>query len=65
MRLFVNGEDLETGAETVGGLMDELRIEPGRVAVEVNLKVIRKAEHRETRLNEGDRVEIVNFVGGG
>jgi sulfur carrier protein len=65
MRLLVNGEDLETGAETVGGLMDELRIEPGRVAVEVNLKVIRKAEHRETRLNEGDRVEIVNFVGGG
>jgi sulfur carrier protein len=65
MRLVVNGEGLETGAETVMGLMDELRIEPGRVAVEVNLKVVRKNDYRDFRLKEGDKVEIVNFVGGG
>jgi sulfur carrier protein len=38
---------------------------PGRVAVEVNLKIIRKADYVTQGIADGDSVEIVNFVGGG
>jgi thiamine biosynthesis protein ThiS len=66
MRLTINGEVIDTNrAATVQELLDELKIVPGRVAVEVNLKVIRKAEYETYRLSDGDAVEIVNFVGGG
>ncbi|NTU42462.1 MAG: sulfur carrier protein ThiS [Nitrospirales bacterium] len=65
MNLKVNGEDYETGKETVLQLLEEMGIVPGRVAVEVNLKVLRRAELADYRLNEGDVVEVVNFVGGG
>lgn len=66
MRLTVNGDILETSnAGTIQELLDELNIEPGRVAVEVNLSIIKKADYSTFRLNDGDKVEIVNFVGGG
>lgn len=66
MRLTVNGETFETSsAGTILELFNELRIEPGRVAVEVNLSIIKKSDYSTFRLNEGDKVEIVNFVGGG
>ncbi len=66
MRLKINGED--TGnlkAKTVKELLDELKIETGRVAVEVNLTIIKKSDYDNFRLKDGDVVEIVNFVGGG
>ncbi|OHE54974.1 MAG: thiamine biosynthesis protein ThiS [Thermodesulfovibrio sp. RBG_19FT_COMBO_41_18] len=66
MRLIVNGEIFETSnAGTIMELLNELRIEPGQVAVEVNLSIIKKADYSTFRLNDGDKVEIVNFVGGG
>ncbi len=66
MRLTVNGETLETSnAATITELLNELRIEPRKVAVEVNLSIIKKADYSTFRLNDGDKVEIVNFVGGG
>jgi sulfur carrier protein len=66
MRLFVNGETFESaGAETLTELLRELGIENGRVAVEVNMSIIKKAEYQTFRLKDGDRIEIVNFVGGG
>ncbi|OHE55484.1 MAG: thiamine biosynthesis protein ThiS [Thermodesulfovibrio sp. RBG_19FT_COMBO_42_12] len=66
MRLTVNGETLETSnAATITELLNELRIEPRKVAVEVNLSIIKKVDYSTFRLNEGDKVEIVNFVGGG
>lgn len=66
MKLIVNGETLETAnAGTVLELLKELRIEPKRVAVEVNLSIIKGRDYEIFRLNEGDKVEIVNFVGGG
>ncbi|PIV40951.1 MAG: thiamine biosynthesis protein ThiS [Nitrospirae bacterium CG_4_10_14_0_8_um_filter_41_23] len=66
MRLVVNEKIFETSnAETIMALLNELRIEPGQVAVEVNLSIIKKAEYSTFRLNDGDKVEIVNFVGGG
>ncbi|MGD0883505.1 MAG: sulfur carrier protein ThiS [Thermodesulfovibrionales bacterium] len=65
MKLIVNGEDLETSAATVKELLDEVAVRPERVAVEVNLSVVKRAEYSSFGLKEGDRVEIVNFVGGG
>lgn len=66
MRLKVNGESIENlTAATLKELLDELRIDSGRVAVEVNLTVIKKSDYEDFRLNDRDRVEIVNFVGGG
>jgi sulfur carrier protein len=65
MRLVVNGEarQVQLGA-TVLDLLQALGIR-GRVAVERNGSVLRQAEHAETRLEEGDVLEVVTFVGGG
>jgi thiamine biosynthesis protein ThiS len=66
MRLKINGEVVDgVRASTVQELLDEMKITAGRVAVEVNLSVVRKADYGHFRLNEGDTVEIVSFVGGG
>lgn len=50
---------------TVTQLLDTLKILPERVVVEVNLTILKRAEHARTTLKEGDQVEIVHFVGGG
>ena len=65
MKLRINGEDYESERETLSALLEELKVIPGRVAVEVNLKVVRRADYPNLVLKEGDVVEIVNFVGGG
>lgn len=65
MRLKLNGEEYTTGRDTLGQLLRELEIIPERVAVEVNLMVIRKKDFENYRLKDGDSVEIVYFVGGG
>ncbi len=66
MKLTLNGELFDTSkADTVQDLLDELGIESGRVAVEVNLKIVKKADYAAFKLKDGDNVEIVNFVGGG
>ena len=66
MRLKINGETIDNlKAVTIRELLDELRIEPGRVAVEVNLMIVKKADYSGFALKDGDMIEIVNFVGGG
>jgi thiamine biosynthesis protein ThiS len=65
MNIKVNGEDYETASNTLDGLLGELKVIPERVAVEVNLKIIKKVDVPEFPIKEGDVVEIVNFVGGG
>jgi thiamine biosynthesis protein ThiS len=64
--LTVNGETVQVATgSTVADLLRTLALEPARVAVEHNLRVVPRAEHGAVRLNHGDRVEIVTFVGGG
>jgi sulfur carrier protein len=66
MRLTVNGASFETSdAETLTGLLGELAIEPDRVAVMVNEAIIRRVDFQSFRLKENDKIEVVNFVGGG
>jgi thiamine biosynthesis protein ThiS len=62
----LNGEPFELAAPiTVTDLLAQLQIDARRVAVELNLVVLKKAAFDTTRIAEGDEVEIVNFVGGG
>jgi len=66
VKIWLNGEEREfPDGITVGGLLDALGVIRARVAVEVNRRVVRRADHDEHRLAEGDRVEVVHFVGGG
>lgn len=66
MEVHVNGEPRKVpDGTTVARLLELLEVPQGQVAVEVNAVVVRKARHAEARLADGDRVEIVTFVGGG
>lgn len=65
MLITVNGEERETSAATVADLVTELGLDVRKVAVERNLEILPRALHATTALAEGDRLEIVQFVGGG
>jgi sulfur carrier protein len=65
MRIQVNGEDREVAATTIRGLVEELGFDIRKVAVERNLAIVPRSLHAETVLAEGDRIELVQFVGGG
>ncbi len=66
MRIIVNGEPSEIrDNSSVADLLDGLRIGRERVAVEVNLDIVPKARYDDHLLSEGDKIEIVHFVGGG
>jgi thiamine biosynthesis protein ThiS len=62
----VNGEQKEAPAgSSVRELLEQLGLNPARVAIEYNLRILPKAKWEETRVASGDRFEIVQFVGGG
>jgi sulfur carrier protein len=66
MRIVLNGESVETAAEsTVGMLLQQLGISRERVAVELNSDIVPKGDYEERLLSDGDKIEIVHFVGGG
>ena len=66
MQIKLNGEakGVEEGT-TLARLVEQLALAPDRLAVELNGDVVRRAEWPQVTLREGDRVEIVHFVGGG
>ena len=64
--ITLNGEPFElSGPLTVTELLSQLDIDGRRVAVELNVVVLKRAAFDETIVREADQVEIVNFVGGG
>ncbi len=66
MHVEINGERREVEDEiTVGELIEKLSLAPERLAIELNRQVLRRAAWPRTPLKDGDRVEIVHFVGGG
>jgi thiamine biosynthesis protein ThiS len=66
MKLIVNGEDREFSSErTVSTLLVQLGMKPDRVAVELNHELIPRDRWDATQLSDGDKLEIVHFVGGG
>lgn len=66
MRISLNGKpaDVEAGI-TIKKLLDTKGINPNVVACELNLKIIRRANLENTRLNEGDTLEVIQMIGGG
>jgi len=66
MTISLNGEPHElAGPLTLTALLAQLNIDPRRGAVEHNMDVVKRAHYDSTQIQDGDQVEIVNFVGGG
>jgi sulfur carrier protein len=66
MKLQVNGEERSfANASTLAALIEGLGMRADRVAVELNREIVARERWRATELREGDRLEIVHFVGGG
>lgn len=66
MQIILNGEKTEQkDGISVAGLLTQLGIGLERVAVEVNLDIVPKAKYDAHLLSDGDKIEIVHFVGGG
>jgi thiamine biosynthesis protein ThiS len=66
VNIVLNGETYKTdGPLTIGRLLVHLDIDRRRVAVEQNMNVIKKPNYDSTIVNNGDAIEVVNFIGGG
>jgi thiazole synthase len=65
VKLTINGETKDSGAGTLAALVESLGMKSDRVAVELNREIVPRGQWAETKLTDGDRLEIVHFVGGG
>ena len=66
MQIIVNGESQERGHPlTVTSLLESLDLRSEQVAVEVNLKILDRSDFETWNLEEGDKIEILSFIGGG
>ena len=68
MKLQINGEERtfpDTAAQTLAALIESLQMKSDRVAVELNRDIVPRDRWPQTSLKDGDRLEIVHFVGGG
>lgn len=66
MTIVVNGNQTDIpDSSTISDLIKQLGLNAERVAVERNRKIVRRAEWGSTAISEGDRLEVVHFVGGG
>lgn len=68
MKLQINGEEktFESAPPfTLAALVDSLGIKSDRVAIELNREIVPRDRWAETTLNDGDKLEMVHFVGGG
>ena len=66
IEIVINGErHTTTEGQTVLGLLQQLQLDPARVAVELDRRIVRQPTWSQTLLREGAQLEIVQFVGGG
>jgi thiamine biosynthesis protein ThiS len=66
VQVIVNGESrIIPAGETISGLLKALEIEPERVAIELDRKIVKRGQWEQTLLRDGAQLEIVQFVGGG
>jgi sulfur carrier protein len=65
MKIVINGQEQTYAPITLAQLIEQLGMKQDRVAVELNRDIVPRAKWAETNLAEGDRLEIVHFVGGG
>jgi thiamine biosynthesis protein ThiS len=65
MTIIINGEQRSVEASTVAELVLALGLKPDRVAIEQNLEIVPRGNWEAAAVSDGDRFEIVHFVGGG
>jgi len=66
LRIEINGEERAVAdGHTVADLLRDLELDGRLVVVELNRQIIRRTEIEDVALRDGDRIEIVHFVGGG
>jgi thiamine biosynthesis protein ThiS len=66
MRLLLNGEERDiAGIASIADLVAALGLDARKVAVERNLEIAPRSTYADARLTDGDRIEIVTFIGGG
>ncbi|MDR3509843.1 MAG: sulfur carrier protein ThiS [Caulobacteraceae bacterium] len=66
MRLVINGEERGfSGVRHIAELVESLGLDPRKVAVERNLEIVPRSLYAQVALSDGDRIEIVHFIGGG
>jgi thiamine biosynthesis protein ThiS len=66
MQIRLNGKAREVAdGITIGRLLDELTLQPLRVAVQVNMDIVKRERFGEVALQPGDTVEILTFMSGG
>ena len=66
MKLTVNGEEkLLLSGITIAGLLEDIGVDQVKVAVERNFEIVPRSKYLTTVLNDGDKLEIVHFIGGG
>lgn len=66
MQLQINGKTKELNDNiTILQMLEELNLHPQRVAVELNREIVKRDRYNSLRLNDGDEIEILQFVGGG
>ena len=66
MKLVINGEERAVpDVASLGALIESLGMKPDRVAVELNREIVQRGKWSDTHLHDGDKLEIVHFVGGG
>jgi thiamine biosynthesis protein ThiS len=66
MKVYVNGEARDlSGPFSLADLITQLELPAARIAIELNREVVRRNDWGGTMLKDGDRIEIVHFVGGG
>ena len=66
MRILLNGQERDfPGPQTVSSVLAQTGQAERRVAVEVNREIVPRSQHAGFALSEGDRVEIIQAIGGG
>lgn len=66
MQIILNGESREFEAPlSVAALTERLQLNPTQVAVERNCEIVPRSTYAQVTLSDGDRIEIVHFIGGG
>lgn len=67
MQLTINGDiyaDIESDL-SVADLLTNLSLPKGKIAVEHNLEIVPKSQYKTCKLRDGDKLEIIHFIGGG
>ncbi len=65
MHLIINGEHKDLPVTTLASLVEHLGLKSDRLAIELNMDIAPRSTWTATELKEGDKLEIVHFVGGG